>query len=351
MFEHLTQQSLLDEALAKVESNVDKREGSIIYDALSPHSIQLYELYLSMDGLLREMFGDTASREFLIKLCLDRGIKAEPATAAKRKGEFNIDVPIGSRFNLETLNFVVTEKFSDGVFILSCETIGTVGNEQFGTLIPIEYIDGLTRAQLTDVLVPGEDEEETESLRKRYLESFESLAYGGNRKDYLDKVKKLQGVGGVKAYRIKNGVYNVKLVVMDAQFKAPTPTLLDELQTAIDPEANQGEGLGIAPIGHVVNIVGVNEVPVNIKFNFTYLPGYDGATVELEILNIIDEYFLELKKTWETNQNLIVRISHIESRVLEVLGIMDVSNTLINGLPENLILGENDIPVRGIISE
>lgn len=351
MFEHLTEQLLLDEALANVESNVDKREGSIIYDALSPHSIQLYELYLSMDGLLREMFGDTASREFLIKLCLERGITPDPATPALRKGEFNIDVPIGSRFNLDTLNYVVTEKISEGVFILTCETLGIVGNEQFGTLIPIEYIEGLTSAELTDVLVPGEEEEDTESLRKEYLDSFDSLSFGGNRKYYKEKVHQLQGVGGIKLYRIRNGIYNVKLVAMDAQFNAPTPTMLDELRTAIDPEANQGEGMGIAPIGHVVNIIGVNEVPVDIKFNLSYLPDYDWSTIEADILDIIDDYFLELKKTWEASQQLIIRISHIESRVLEVLGIMDVSNTLINNLPENLILGENDIPVRGIISE
>ena len=50
--------------------------------------------------------------------------------------------------------------------------------------IPIEYIEGLTEAKLTEILIPGEDEEETEKFRKRYLESFEPQAFGGNIKDY-----------------------------------------------------------------------------------------------------------------------------------------------------------------------
>src|SRR5690606_762694 len=124
--------------------------GSIIFDAVAPHTIQLFQLYSSMDALINEMFGDTASREFLIRLCLDRGITPDEATYVIRQGEFNIDVPIGSRFNLDALNYVVTEKISDGIFKLRCETAGEIGNHQYGTLIPIEYIDGLARAELTD---------------------------------------------------------------------------------------------------------------------------------------------------------------------------------------------------------
>ena len=36
------------------------------------------------------------------------------------------------------------------------------------------------------------------------------------------------------------------------------------MQTAIDPVQNQGQGLGIAPIGHVVTVQGVTETAVNI---------------------------------------------------------------------------------------
>lgn len=351
MFEHLSQEQLLHNALDSVNNNVDKREGSIIWDALSPHTIQLYELYLAMEGMLREMFGDTASREFLIRLCLDRGIVPYPTTKAILKGVFNIDIPLGSRFSLDELNYVTIKKIGTGAYQMECETEGIVGNSSFGTLIPIEYINGLTSAELVELLVPGEDEESTESLRKRYLESFEALAFGGNRKDYVDKVHALKGVGGVKVYRIRESIYNVKLVVMDANYDTPSITLLENLQTAIDPVTNQGEGIGIAPIGHTVLIMGVERTAIHINFPTLVLEdALAWEDIELEVQQIIDDYLLELKKLWEESPQLVIRIAHLESRILEISGIIDVQNTTINGVANNFILEENAIPVRGEIT-
>lgn len=351
MFEHITHENIMEDALNEVKNDVDKREGSIIFDALSPHAKQLYELYFTMDGMIQELFGDTASREFLIRLCKDRGISPIPSTQAIRKGEFNINVPLGARFSLDAFDYVVIEKISDGIYKMMCETAGIVGNYDFGNLIPIEYIDGLQTAVLSDVLIPGEDEEPTEDLRKQYLESFEVLAYGGNRKHYKDKVQRLQGVGGVKMYRVREGIYNVKIVVMDAQYQKPSSVMLEALQTAIDPTVNQGEGLGIAPIGHIVKLEGVTETSVDFIFNITFDNGYDWALLELDIQTMIDEYFLELKNNWQDNSQIIIRIAQIESRALGIKGVIDIQDTLINGLSENLAIDENSIPVRGVISE
>ncbi len=347
MFEHIEQEQILEDALRNVKTDVDKREGAIIYDALAPSSVIAKELYIAMDGMIIEMFGDTASREFLIKLARERGIVPNPATPAVLRGEFNIDVPIGARFNLEELNYVVTERIGPGVFKVESETLGDIGNSRFGTLIPIEYIDGLNSAALTELLIPGEDEEETESLRKQYLDSFDSQAFGGNRKDYKEKVHKLPGVGGIKVYRAWQGGSTVKLVIMDALYKPPSLTLLDELQTAIDPLGNQGEGLGIAPIGHVVSIFGVEEVPVDVKLNITYQDGYSWADIELATQDLIDEYFLEMKKAWEDSTFMVIRILQFETRISELEGVIDIQDTLVNGLPQNLILDEDCIPVRG----
>lgn len=351
MFEQISQEQLLNEALNLVKNDVDKREGAIIWDALSPHTIQLYELYLSMEGMLQEMFGDTASREFLIRLCRDRGIYPYPPESAILKGEFNIDVPIGSRFSLDELNYTVTERINNGVFKLQCETAGVLGNTHFGTLIPIEYVEGLASATLTELLIPGEDEETTENLRKRYLDSFEALAYGGNRKDYLEKVHELQGVGGLKAYRIRQGIYNVKLIILDATYNSPSTALIDSLQTAIDPVTNQGEGLGIAPIGHTVLVTRVDVKSINVNFpSIDFEEGIEWSDVVLDVQKMIDDHLLELKKGWEDTSQIVIRIVQLESKMLEINGIIDVQNTTINDEATNLILEESFIPIRGEIT-
>lgn len=345
----MTYEEILRRMLDRVPNNIDKREGSIIYNALAPAAVELAQMYIEVERILNEGFADTASREYLIKRAAERGITPYPATAAVVKGEFNIDVPIGSRFSLDDLNYVVIEKIEPGIFKLQCETVGSKANGYLGTLIPIEYIEGLTSAEVTEILIPGEDEEETEIFRERYFRSFESQAFGGNIADYKEKTKAIPGVGGVKVYPVWNGGGTVKLVILDSEYKKPSSVFINQLQTIIDPIQNQGEGLGIAPIGHFVTVTGVKETVVNISTTITYQDGYSWNDIKPYVENVIDEYFLELSKEWENEKNLIVRISQIETRILNIAGVIDIYDTKINDATQNLILDEENIPVRGEI--
>ena len=350
MYEDITYELILQRMIDRVlaqNPNIDTREGSIIYNALAPAAVELQNMYIQLDTILNESFADTQTRDYLIKRCAERGIIPEPATNAILKGVFNIDVPIGSRFSLDDLNYEVIEKISNGVFKLKCETAGIVGNQHFGSLIPIDYIDGLTSAELVEVLIPGEDEEKTEDLRKRYFNSFSSQAFGGNIADYKEKTNAIPGVGGVKVYPVWNGGGTVKLVIIDSTYNVPSSTLIDAVQTAVDPIQNQGKGVGFAPIGHVVTVEGVSATTINISTNITYQEGWTWADIEPYVHKAIDDYFFELASSWENENNLIVRISQIETRILNIAGVVDIENTTINGQAQNFVLGADNIPVRG----
>ena len=96
---------------------------------------------------------------------------------------------------------MVLSQIVPGQYQVQCETAGAIGNQYFGNMIPIDYINGLQTAQLTDLLIPGEDEEDTEHFRQRYFDSFNAQAFGGNRADYLAKVRAIDGVGNVQSYQ------------------------------------------------------------------------------------------------------------------------------------------------------
>lgn len=356
MYEAKTYESILSQMINAVNTsnpNIDTREGSIIYTALAPAAVELANMYIELDNVLNESFADTQTRDFLIRRASERGVVVKNATPAIRKGEFTpstLDIPIGSRFSLNMLNYKVIEKVSNEVYKLECESAGIDGNNETGALIPIDYIDGLETATLTDVLIPGEDEEDTESLRQRYLDSLNSPAFGGNVSDYKNKTKALQGVGGVKVYPTWNGGGTVKLVIINSSYESPSSTFVDEIQTAIDPVSNQGEGIGLAPIGHVVTVVGVSTTTIDISTTITLKSTWTWEDVLPYIQNVIDKYFLELAKTWEDESALVVRISQIESRLLDLEGIIDIENTKINNETSNLVLNANNIPVRGEIT-
>ena len=61
MFEDMTYEHILQRMLNKIPSSMDKREGSIIYDALAPAAVELTQLYMDLDLTLNETFADTAS--------------------------------------------------------------------------------------------------------------------------------------------------------------------------------------------------------------------------------------------------------------------------------------------------
>ena len=135
-------------------------------------------------------FPDTESGDDLTKKVRERSIFRTPATAAIRKGYFEdgngaaMDVPIGTRFSGDNLNYTVTEKIATGQFRLLCETPGAAGNQYQGNLFPIDYVEGLGAARLADILINGEDEESDEDLLDRYMDSLQAQAYGGNKADY-----------------------------------------------------------------------------------------------------------------------------------------------------------------------
>lgn len=363
MFENQVFNTILQRMLSTVPNSRDKREGSIIYDATAPAAIEFELLYYQLDWYIKQSFGDTADRPYLIRLALERGLAPYEATYAIVKGQFtpsSLDLAIDTRFSLGIINYTIIEKIEDGIYLLRCETAGTVGNNIAGQLLPISFIQGLETAQLIEVTVPGEDEEDTEAFRKRYLTSFDSNAYGGNIADYKEKVNKMQGVGGVKVYPIWQGGGSVRIVFMTSEYKPPTVEFIDQVQTAIDPVTNQGLGLGVAPIGHTVTVQGAQNSNIDIGLTITYQAGFDFNTLKEAIEQIIDNYFLELNQDWQntqiatteiySNTGIVVRVAQIESRLLNISGIEDIEDTKLNGLASNLTLGVDELAVRGAVS-
>lgn len=148
---------------------------------MAPSMAELAQLYIGADFIFKATYLLTAPRKYLIKRASDRNMAPYPASAAVFRAEFNIEVPAGTRFSCEDLNFVMTSRMGpedDTPTGLShrvtCETVGSAANHYAGQLIPVEYVEGLTRAELMELLIPGDDEEETETFRQRILDSFQS---------------------------------------------------------------------------------------------------------------------------------------------------------------------------------
>ena len=341
-----TYEEILQRCLDRIPNTIDKRQGSIIYDALAPCCVELAQMYIELSGIYDQVFIDSAVGEALDKLVEQNGVKRKDATYALRKGEFNMVVPVGSRFSDGEHTYIVQSNIDGSLnSVLKCEQPGTVGNTYYGDLTPISYITGLTRAELTDIIDMGDNIESDEALRERYMESVTSPEFGGNVSDYQNKVKALTGVGGCKVVPIWNGGGTVKLIITNSQGGIPTQSLVDDVQEAVDPNQDQ-QGLGIAPIGHIVTVEGAEGFNISVSATFTLEPGVDPTDIQETINNIVDNYFKSLSVNWDKEDNLIVRISQLETRLLGAAGVLDITNTKMNNQSSNISLESNEIPMR-----
>lgn len=399
MYDDQTYDVILKRMLDRVSDKFDKRPSSVIYDTHSATAIELQILYIELQEILKNSYGDTASREFLTLLARDRGLEPNKATKAILKGRFtpsNVDVT-GRRFNIGEINYVVLQHIGDGEYKVQCETAGIIGNKYLDTMIPMEYIQGLQTAELIEVLIPGEDEEDTESFRKRYFASFNAQAFGGNHADYIAKVKSIDGVGSVKVERVWNSdmrpvdmipnntvdnwynsyintlenkeiknwltsVYTaaskkkltvggtVHIIITDSNdYSVASKELINSVQEIIDPEQNAGEGYGLAPIGHVVYIESAKPINIQVSTKIVFDNNYSWQNTHQQIEKVVDAYLLELRKTWSDVSQTIIRIAQIEGRILGVTGVIDISNTMLNGKNENIALDKYEIPIlRGV---
>lgn len=405
MFEGYSFDTLMDNMLSNVSDSFDKREGSVIYDALAPAALELSRFYISLDMVLDEVFAGSASYHYLIKRAAERGIYPKEETYAICRMEVlpaDTAVSIGDRFHLGGLNYTVSSVIDagTGVYQLECETPGTIGNQQLGELLPVETsndINNMEMAKVTEILVPGEEEEDVETFRGRYFALLSSEAFGGNKTDYKEKVNSINGIGGCKITRAWEGGYNpsclvpgkpvsewfggqsaqtlgeetyswmekvynvatqkllvtggtVKVVVINSEYKPPSSALVEIVQDTLDPETSAGEGDGIAPVGHVVNVTGVKGVPVNVSAAITYRQGFSFEILQVSIQEMLDNYFWELSQSWADEDRLVVRTGEIESRLMKLEGISDVTDIMLDGSDRNLVLDSDAIPVRGGVS-
>lgn len=347
LYNDQTYEAILNRMLARIPDEYDKRESSLIWDTQASTANEILLLYVELKTLIANSYGDTAEREFLIYLCGDRGIIPESATNAILKGEFtptNIDVT-GQRFNIGEMNYTVIAPIDGeaGSYTVQCEEVGTIGNQYLGDMIPMNYIDGLETAELTEVLIPGEDEETTDHLRQRYLDSFNEKAFAGNKAAYLALVRAIDGVGDVKVKRVWNGDINpasmiptdavttwynglsvtgevkawidavyaaalakkltvggtVLITIVDSDdYGVASSTLVQTVQNAIDPESDAGEGEGLAPIGHVVTVHSASGVTINVTTDITFEQGYSWSNLGTAITKAVRAYLLELRTYW-----------------------------------------------------
>lgn len=376
--EQYTYKYLMSQALSSVDDSLDKREGSIIYDALAPACYVLAGYYMELYQVVKNSFAVTATGEWLDQRVKESGITRREATGAVKRADFTDDagqaavVRIGTRWSTVSstnpITYRVTAQYEQndapvaGAYELTCETLGTIGQEYTGPIIPVDFVKGVAAATMSTTLIPGRDTETDDELRERYFDQMSAKAFGGNISDYRNKTREIIGVGDLQIYPVWNGGGTVKLSIVDTAFHAASNEFVQEVQNLIDPvnaSGVQGDGLGIAPIDHKVTVVAPEEVPVNITASIVLQVPYEVGQVQPAVEQAIEAYMVELRHDWATpnefNQYaLSVYTSRITAAIVGVPGISNVTNVRLNGTAADITLQQTgqkqQIPVKGTVT-
>lgn len=350
LFDDKTQNNIMIDLKAAIDPDTNTEEGTLIDHSFRGAAAEFEQAYIELGLIDQNGYAETADREHLILRAKERGIEPFPASNAIWKAEFNMDIALNTRFSAGEFTYLCTEEIEPRTYRIMCEQTGTKGNRKKGDLVPIEYIDGFESGEMTELLKPARDEEETEAFRARYISIMAAAqAFGGNRAQYKAMMYEIEGVGACKIYRVTQEERRIQIYFLDSTYKTPNKTLVSDVQEIIDPIGKQGEGEGKATIFHIVDVYPCRLETVTTEANITIDTGYVWEDLLPSIQEKIDHYFLELAKSWENENYITVRILRMNEAIASVEGIVDVQGTALNGKEENLLLDPNTIPDRGVI--
>lgn len=341
MYEDMTFESILGEMFKQVPDNMDRREGSIIYDAAAPCAYSIADMYFKLNNYLNLVFVDTTAGEYLDRLAASYGLKRKEAIRTVRTGIFNIELPDNSRFSTTgeaTLVFTAGEmvdKEGGYIYRLICETPGKKGNDVSGTLLPIEYVDGLITAELGEIIIPGVEEETDDALRDRLLKKIQQPAAGGNVNDYYNWAMSCAGVGAARIFPLADGPGTVTVVLADEHGRPVENATAKEVSEYIE---------GRRPIGADVTVVQAIEKQVNVTARIKLASGYNLGYVQDAYLFSVDGYLRQ--KAFGLDYVSLARLGNL---LLAVNGVEDYSGLVINGAEENLAVLPGEIAVAGTI--
>lgn len=341
MYEDMTEDVLKERMLEQTSTYND--EGGFIYDAVAPIAVELSEMYKSLDEVLKQVFAQTASGEYLEKSCAEFGIYRKTGTKAigqvKFAGNDGTVIPTGTLIQTESgLQFQTKTDvtISSGQAIAEIEAIeeGSNYNVPVGAIteLPVQIV-GVISVINEQATTGGTNEEDDASLLNRLLVKVQTPATSGNINHYKLWALEVAGVGDVKVFPLWNGAGTVKVVIIDSNKQPANSEIVNAVATHI--EENR-------PIGASVTVQSASALSINITATIFRDNNYTAEQVLANVSAKITNYLknIAFKQSY-------VSYAQIGSLILDSEGVLDYSNLTVNGGTSNITIGDEQVAILG----
>lgn len=369
MFEDYTYERLLEDVLDNAPEDIDTRQGSIFYDAVSGILLKVAKLYTDLDLVVDMVSVASASGEALDARAGEYGITRLAPTRAKYLAVFEGVAPrAGERFYNDGRYFTYREGEENGrtIAYFEAEAAGSGGSDIYkGTpAVPVNSIEGLISAEFGGLYENGSDAEDDESLRTRVQEKIAGPAENGNKQHYKTWCESIEGVGRARIFPLWNGPNTVKAVLIDGEGQPCSPSKAAEVQKFVDPASKggvvtvdgrtytvgDGLGEGAANLGAHFTAAGTLPVAVNVSFKAELAEGAAPEQARQEAAEAIGAYFKRLVLDTAEEAEIVVRVSAVGAILSGLRSILDYSDLKLNGAAANISPGEDGVPVVGEVA-
>ncbi|ANF95981.1 baseplate J/gp47 family protein [Paenibacillus bovis] len=368
--EKQTEENIMQRMLDRVPSDIDKSEGSFIWDAEAPVAFMLSEAAIWAQELLRRGFASTAASsdenfrsEELDLRAAEHGVTRRGAVQAIGKvtftGEPGKSIPGGTviatpaddvsgeaSLEYETTTSVILDTTGKAEAPIRALVAGRASNVPAGTITILSTsISGITRVTNSSAVTGGSNIESDSSLLERFYARVRNQGTSGNKAQYMQWAGEIAGVGASRVVPLWKGPGTVGLYLLDADKRAANSDIVTAVQKYIDP-TQDGQGEGTAPAGPVITVMAAEEVPVNISVQLTLASDASLEQVRALIQKGVTAYLKQL-----AFNDSLVRYTRIAAILLDIPPIIDYSHLTVNGTSDkNIEIGASQVAVLGTVT-
>lgn len=361
MFEHYTPEMIKNRILARLQSKLETREGSVTNDQVSGVSYELWIAYQMMDSLIPIFYVDETSGIYLDKQAGDFGIVRKSGAYAHASihftGKAGTTIPAGMAFYTKSgLAFLLMETVvledGAGTGVLEAENVGEAYNIDAADITSmLRNISGLTSYE-NEAAVGGVDMESNRDYLARYREYLSHPPTSGNGYHYQQWAMEVNGVGAARILKVWNGGGTVKCILA-----SPDMEPVDEAVVASTSEHIAAE----CPVGAEATCLSVLSQAITVSASVTLEDTASLSIVQAAMVSNLDTYLRQLVKTdfakvidvrKESLDDYAYKVlySRIGFYLLSIDGVLDYSNLTVNGATANVIVPYDTIPVAGEVT-
>lgn len=350
-----TEELIRSRILARLPATWDQAEGSILWDVISPVAIELTQAAIWLNEALRRGFASTTFGAYLDARCTEHGLSRRPASKAQSTGDA-IQFQ-GAAGTLIPASFVVSTSSTDTIPAIMYQTLrplvlpssgvgyvdvealeaGRAGNVAAGAIQHIASpLAGIRSVTNVSVITGGTDEEDDTSLLQRYFQRVRHPSTSGNVSHYMQWATEVPGVGAAKVTELWDGPGTVKVSIVDTDQQPALPALVTTVADHIET---------VRPVCVNVTVVSATALNIHVAATIVLASGYTLQTVQDTFKAVLTEYMSSI-----AFEETYVSYARIGTLLLGTDGVLDYTGLTLNSGTVNVALGDNQVPVIGIVS-